>query len=401
MSTLLIDTNGGSVFSTSTDLVDPSTQLGSNIKNNSYLNKFSIALTNADNKPVLKPTSQAIDVINDFSWYAGPKATSAALDKVPCVFLTEREQLLSSLISGALYYLNASAAAVKAVGESDYVKSVLGRLSEKSGDALNEAGREAGAALDSFRNIAGGTATDRALLSQHNLKSLEGIYFTKPTGFQYRLPIYGSPTSTTGQWSTSEGERSGGGAAGKNSLRYLVQAGQAMAQEAVNLVNFAQPGVYIEKPQYFQAVKGRTETVTFPLVNTVRRGTHSPVQQNYELLWLLAFQNKAYKTDFARTPPPKIYSVNVPGQFSMPYAFISGMKVDFIGTTRKTSVFVPSGNGEGVIGSKQITTPVPEAYQVSLTFTSLIGEYGNTMLSDAFTTSIIDNKVTIGNVGNK
>ena len=67
-----------------------------------------------------------------------------------------------------------------------------------------------------------------------------------------------------------------------------------------------------------------------------------------------------------------------------------------MGTTRKTTVYVPNGNGEGVIGSKQITTPVPEAYQVTLKFKSLIGDYGNTMLSDAFTTSIANGKVTIG-----
>jgi len=114
------------------------------------------------------------------------------------------------------------------------------------------------------------------------------------------------------------------------------------------------------------------------------------------LLWLLAFQNKAYKTSFSRTPPPKIYSVNVPGQFSMPYAYISNMSVDFIGTVRKQRVFVPSGTGVGTIGIKPIETPVPEAYEVSLEFTSLIKDYGNTMLGNQFSTSIIDNTVTFG-----
>ena len=80
----------------------------------------------------------------------------------------------------------------------------------------------------------------------------------------------------------------------------------------------------------------------------------------------------------------------------MPYAFISSMSVDFKGTVRKTKVTVPSGNGEGVIGSKVINTNVPEAYQVTLEFTSLIGEYGNTMVSDAFSTRVDGNKVTIG-----
>jgi hypothetical protein len=388
MSTLLVNTTGGSKFSNSTDIVDTSTALGKSINDNKFLQKFGLALNDDDKKPLLKPTGGAIDVINHFSWYAGPKATSAALDKVPCAFLTEREQLLSSLISGALYYLNASARVIENLGQSEYIKSVLGRLSDSSAEILKEAGGALGASLTQFRDIASGTASDRALLKNHNLNSLEGIYFTKPTGFQYRLPIYGGPSTETGQWSSG---------AGDSILQGMVTGAQELIGNLSEVVNFAQPGVYIEKPQYFQDVKGRSETISFPLANTVRRNNFSPVQQNYELLWLLAFQNKPYKTSFSRTPPPKIYSVSVPGQFSMPYAFISSMKVDFIGTTRKTAVFVPSGNGEGIIGNKQIYTPVPEAYQVTLELTSLIGDYGNTMLSNAFSSSIKDNKVIIGN----
>ena len=80
----------------------------------------------------------------------------------------------------------------------------------------------------------------------------------------------------------------------------------------------------------------------------------------------------------------------------MPYAFIESMDVEFQGTVRKTSVTVPSGNGEGAIGSKVVQTNVPEAYQVTIKFKSLVGEYGNTMISDAFNTSINNNIVRIG-----
>ena len=387
MSTLLIDTNGGSAFSDSTDIVEgfSGTKGGKKMEKDG----FGISLNNVDNQPILKPTGKVIDVVNNFSWYAGPKATSAALDKVPCVFLTEREQLLSSLVSGALYYLNAAAGAVKAVGNSKFIKSIIGKVSDGAAEKINDFGSMSNEGINAFQSIAGGTNTDKALLKQHNLKSLEGIYFTKPTGFQYRLPIYGSPSTGTGDWGT-------GGGGGRNILKTMVENGQGIADNALNMVNFAQPGVYIEKPQYFQGVQGREESITFPLVNTVRMGNQSPVQQNYELLWLLAFQNKAYKTSFSRTPPPKIYSVSVPGQFSMPYAFINSMEVKFMGTIRKATVFVPSGNGEGAIRSKQITTPVPEAYQVTLKFKSLIGDYGNTMISDAFTPYIEDQRVIIG-----
>ena len=284
MSTLLINTNGQSRFRAKTDLISGDTKLGEAVNG---LTKNKIALSNTDNQPYLVPRGKVIDVVNNFSWYAGPKATSAALDKIPCVFLTEREQLLSSLISGALYYLNAAAGALDATGKSEFVQSIL-------------------------REFTGGTEFDIDLLKQHNLNSLQGIYFTTPTGFNYRLPIYGSPSTPTGEWSD------GSSGSSQNTIAGMIDVAKDFIEEVATSVNFAQPGVYIEKPRYFDNVKGREESITFPLINTVRRGKQSPVQQNYELLWLLAFQNKPYKTSFARTPPPKIYSVYVPGQFAMP-----------------------------------------------------------------------------------
>ena len=376
MSTVLINTNGGSFFSEGSDIISTGTDYGQGFSD--LTKKFQLSLTNADNKPVLAPNRQVIDVVNDFSWYAGPKATDAALSKVPCVFLTEREQLLSSLLGGALYYLNNASKSLTSAANSGYVDSVLGKISKESGDILKRTRSKFTETMKGFQAVTGGTGADQLLLAQHNLKSLEGIYFTRPTGFQYRLPIYGSPETPTTEWSDG----------GESFVKNLIGGAQELVDNISEAVNFAQPGVYIEKPKYFNGPVGRTESVTFPLANTIRRGTVSPVQQNYELLWLLAFQNKPYKTSFSRTPPPKIYTVNVPGQFSMPYAFISGMKVDFKGTVRKTSVTVPAGNGTGNIGSKVIQTPVPEAYQVTLEFTSLIGDYGNTMLAEAFNTSI-------------
>ena len=383
MSTLLINTDGLSKFS------EAGTQLADLGQENNALKQLGISLTDTDKKPIIKPTSKVIDVVNDFSWYAGPKATQAALNKIPCVFLTEREQLLSSLISGSLYYLNATARSLTHLTNNSFTKSLLGKA-KKDGfveKAIKKTDATVRGAFESFNSLANGTESDTLLLHQHNLKSLEGIYYTRPTGFNYRLPMYNAPDSVL-----SEGYGADGG---NNILASAIKAGMGIVENISNAVNFAQPGVYIEKPQYFQGAGFREETIEFPLSNTIRRGTASPIQQNYELLWLLAFQNKPYRTSFSRTPPPKLYSVSVPGQFSMPYAYISGMSVEFVGTVRKTSVAVPSGNGEGTIGSKVIQTNVPEAYNVKLSFTSLIGEYGNQMISDAFSTSINNNTVTI------
>jgi len=388
MSTVLINTNNQSRFLQSTEIVN----LG---KDSNALNQLGLEFNDADKKPILVPSRKVIDVVNDFSWYAGPKSTSKALDRTPCCFITEREQMLSSLISGGIYYLNAGATGLNNIGQSDFVQSLLGKAQE--GGNVESAGNTIANTINGVTeaiNTIAGTEIDRRLLSMHNLKSLDGIYYTRPTGFHYRFPLFDSPQGGLSQGFGSDPSGQVGKTAGEF-IKGITELGETIGKA----VNFAQPGVYIEKPQYFQGVNsGRSETVKFPLSNTIRRGTVSPIQQNFELLWLLAFHNRPYRTSFARTPPPKIYTVQVPGHFSMPYAYIEDMSVEFVGTVRKTKVYIPAGNGEGFMYSKQIKTDVPEAYQVSITFKSLLGEYANTMVSDAYNTFIDGdaNKVTIG-----
>lgn len=348
--------------------------------------KSTITLPNEDVKPVLA-SNGIIDVVNSFSWYAGPPLSHAALNKIPCAFLIEREQKLSSLISGALYYLNASAkgidAAIKTAQQAPMLKSLLSKLNV--GDSLAKKMKALAG------SVAGNLTVDTQLLTSHNLKSLQGIYLTKETGFQYRLPFYNSSHSFQQGWGDRQKD---------NLLTGIVDAGTEIVENVSGYVNIAQPGVYIEKPKYFNtAESGESREITFPLINTINRHGRSAVQANYELLWLLTFQNRPYKTSFSRTPPPKLYTISVPGQFSFPYAYISNMQVEFLGTTRRTNVTIPTLGAGDKISPKSINVPVPEAYNVSITFTSLIGEYGNTMMSDAVNPSISKNGgVTFGSI---
>ena len=377
MSTLLINTED-STTRTSVDIAAPGVKGVS-----------TIPLKDEDAQPLLKPASKVIDVVNNFSWYSGPKASSTALDKQPCAFLIEREQRLSSLISGALYYLNASKKAFQqandALQNNGTVKSLLGSIDsnvvmEKAKSLINTFASSTGTGI---------SESDSALLENHNLNSIQGIYLTEPTGFQYRLPMYSIDQSLTNQW----GDRQ------KDSLLtgLIDGATEIVENFSTGYLNISQPGVYIEKPKYFQTGQsGESQTITFPLINTIQRGTQNPIQQNYELLWLLTFQNKSYKTSFSRTPPPKLYTISVPGQFSMPYAYISNMKVEFLGTVRRSTVTVPSLNKSGEVVTTDIKVPVPDAYNVSITFESLIGDYGNTMMSPAFNTNISNGTVSFG-----
>ena len=84
MSTVLINTNGGSFFSEGSDIISTGTDYGQGFSD--LTKKFQLSFTDADNKPVLAPNRQVIDVVNDFSWYAGPKASDTAINKATLRF---------------------------------------------------------------------------------------------------------------------------------------------------------------------------------------------------------------------------------------------------------------------------------------------------------------------------
>tara|TARA_B110000240_G_C13454665_1_gene434043 strand:+ start:367 stop:1470 length:1104 start_codon:yes stop_codon:yes gene_type:complete len=356
----------------------------SNVKTNDALTSFGESeqlnsLTdNTDPQLRLSPR-KIINVVDDFAWYSGAKASAAALQRVPKACIIEREQQLSSIISGALYYIS-TVGKSKAVNElSSKVTSLLKGI---NADVIS-------GSVDKVRGFLKGVeaSSDSSILSNSNLKSLIGIYLTEETGFQYAFPHFDSMPDITNTWSKG-GSNSG--------LQSMVSVGMEAVEEIANIAYIAQPGVYIQKPQYYEFEDaGKTITINFPLFNTVDRGTLKSYQLNYELLWLLAFQNKPYKTSFARTAPPKIYSINVPGICAFPYSYISNMTVDFKGTVRYKNVSLPHLKG-GVASVKSVRVPIPDAYTVSLTFNSLLADYANLMVSDYFTAEWTDKGVKLG-----
>ena len=355
----------------------------SNVKTNDALTSFGRSellnsLTdNTDPQLRLSP-SKIINVVDDFAWYSGAKASAAALQRVPKACIIEREQQLSSIISGALYYIS-TVGKSKAVDElSSKVTSLLKGINV---DVISSTLDKVKGFLKSVE-----ASSDGSILSNSNLKSLIGIYLTEKTGFQYAFPHFDSMPDITNTWGTG----------GSGGLESVINSGMDVVEEIAKTAFIAQPGVYIQKPKYYEFDDaGKSITINFPLFNTVDRGTLKSYQLNYELLWLLAFQNKPYKTSFARTAPPKIYSINVPGICAFPYSYISNMTVDFKGTVRYKNVSLPHLK-DGVASVKSVRVPIPDAYTVSLTFNSLLTDYANLMVSDYFTAEWTNNGVKLG-----
>tara|TARA_R110002050_G_scaffold30267_11_gene77460 strand:- start:2526 stop:3695 length:1170 start_codon:yes stop_codon:yes gene_type:complete len=346
---------------------------------------------NTDPRPVLRPRDQFISVVDKFTWYSGKKVAPSALNRLPKAFIVEREQLRSSLISGALYYIKAAGGGNQRLlrDASDGIKSLLqennSSVIDTAGNFIADGVARAADLFGKLENLNLGSrasaASDTKILEDSNLKSLLGIYLTKPTGFQYAFPYFENMPPVSNQW----------GFEGNTALQGLASKISEVVEEAAKVAFISQPGVYIQKPQYYQFEDtGKSITINLPLFNTVNRGTQNEYQRNYELLWLLAFQNKTYKTSFSRSMPSKIYSVTIPGIAAFPYSYISNMTIDFNGTVRNKEVSLPKLS-HSQITSQRVNVPIPDAYTVSITFQSLLADYANIMMSNNFMTQLTPN----------
>jgi hypothetical protein len=348
-------------------------KVGKTVKSTTLI-KGAGTLPNTDPEVVLECTRKPIDVIQDFTWSAS-HITSDTMKKMPKVLLVERRQELNSTISSALYYLNAVRKAGSSLG-GDALNSIKTKLNALvGGENVSSTISSTVKSINSFIESNAISSDDAALLkSAEYLQSYMGIYYTKPTGFRYVLPYFGDNVmDAQNSFGATAQEKTGIGTA--------IETGQAVVNEISSTVNLSQPGSYIERPKHFQyPTEGKSVTITFPLVNTFKRNNYLPYQQNYELLWILAFQNRPYRTSFSRILPPKIYTLTIPGQEFFPYCFLSNMQVNFNGTRRLLPVTLPSGT--------TLETTIPDAYTVSLTFTSLLANIGNTMIAKSFAEKI-------------
>ena len=291
---------------------------------------FTFSVNNTDPliKLVPKADGKIIDVVNDFAWSASPRLQDS-FKKVPVMYLQEREQVVNSLLSSALYYINA----MKQFDGTDAfdLNSLQTKLDKLATDGTSGiSANTAGNINEELKQIIANAKSSDNLILSDKLRSYLGIYLTEPTGFNYALPFFDeTPLGVKSSWTSDSNIM-------QNPLSDMIDVGQGAMERIAHALNITQPGTFIEKPKYFQYnTGGESVSVSFPLFNTIKRTNKTSYQQNYELLWILAYQNKPYRTSFSRISPPKLYTLTIPGQTFMPYCYISDMNIKVGGTRRK------------------------------------------------------------------
>lgn len=211
----------------------------------------------------------------------------------------------------------------------------------------------------------------------NNSRPYEGLYPAEPTKRTYKLPYLNvENVSVDNTWSPVDskalgnalvgiGQYAGLGALlkGKPNEPSLIETA-LQAREVEFLMT--EPGAALEKIKKFTpADKGDQINLTFYLFNTV---DNTKIQENWEILYILTYQNLPNRRSINLIDPPCVYEVTVPGYKYFPAAVIEKLTVTNEGTTRSVNITT----GEVVEPSENPDVKIiPEAFKVVMTIRSL------------------------------
>jgi len=286
-------------------------------------------------------------------------------------------------------------------------------IAKSGADVVNTvtAGAGAGGSGQSKSNIHGKGFQDY----DQYLAPYRDMYTTKLTGWRYKLPyLTDQQRKSSSSYSSADISKFGGVAELASKAVRMTTAIQAITS----------PGVYVDNAKSFNFGQDEKQyTVEFPLLNT---GDPRDIIRNWQLLFLLTYQNRPNRIDRVQIAPPKIYQAMIPGVWYSKHAYISNISIDFVGNRRKMTLLVPVVKQKqgvfsqtekqktatsihgwaakadqfigGIFGIKPksygtssstaaqnstlpVTTIIPDAYNVSITLKELIPESQNTMFA--------------------
>ena len=324
----------------------------------------------------LKTYADDINVVTDFPWTKSPKSSR---QDVPRLVLKEKRIKTNSTISNFAYSVNTITDIAKSGGK---IASAFGN---KLGNSENVITQTTGAAVGAAGEVVSKTATviedtgnallnavvddyekfgDNSVLTPYN-----GLYRLEKTGFKYILPYM---EDSYREVQTSLGEENQ-----ENIISSALGKANDIGAQAAGALFALRPGVYIEEAKQFAMTQtGRTIKISFPLLNT---GSYEEITRNWQLIYGLVYQNRPGRITKTLVDIPVMYEAHIEGMLYMPYSYITGISVDFLGNRRTMNVDMPViGSSDGGAGeTRKINTVIPDAFNVSITLQGLNDETRN------------------------
>lgn len=352
-------------------------------------------------KSLATPLGGTVNVVSDFYWTYSKLIDSRK--EVPRLLLTERRLKTNAMVNQLKYSFGVSKSNITEIAKviPDGVKNPLYNF--LAGAKQTETGQKAVkfantveaklAQLDAFQ--------DNNNIFENNpyLKPYQNLYITEPTGWQFILPYFENLNNSQSNAFADDTNQA--------SLGLLKMGAEMLGKVSDITAALRAPTqvTFVEKTKFYNyGTEGDQLTVSFPLINT-GSATFDDVVRNWELLFLLLYNNKPSRKNVSVIDPPVIYTAEIPGVKFFPFCYIADMTIEFQGSRRELTfnldtvdslsvdklantqgqIRLDKNNNNIVRGFsnnttlRSITTIIPDAYQVKITFKSLVPDSKNFM----------------------
>lgn len=339
-----------------------------------------------------------IDIVSKYPWIADETVSSGTSDtssdgtsfqkrnNVPFCYAIERVSAVNASIANIANMVNTLGDQLsKGVDTAKSTSTTL--LGEGVGNAVGEIGSTVvNGVKDIFDQLKSKFKFDE-LLKGNNMNSqmfgpYQYLYITKATGKKFVFPLATNDSSFStvkNKWGAMKklpgflGDLVGSGieklktfSASLNILNNLDSFVSGKGDSDMGNVD--------ETPKtYTYPTDGDALNVAFTLYNTTRLNAW---KDNYRFLLLFVLRNLPMRIDAFTFTPPVLYDIIQPGVKRLPVCCAENIKIVPKGMVRTLTC-------ENFIkGSGTITVNVPEAWEVNITFKSLIGTSANMILSE-------------------
>ena len=235
----------------------------------------------------------------------------------------------------------------------------------------------------------GGAPTDSGSGRSNPLSVYDGLWGTKagrPTGLRYVFPFFSDVNMevSTGDWTAIDGlEAAKSIASGFSKFRTPQSNSESNISKIAGVVmdagaaaaSFYSPVVGImDRPRLFASHNNRSLSIKFPLFNTLDANDWIA---NRDFIFLFMNQNLYSKTSFMTGEPPCWYRLTVLGQYYCHAASVTNIQINNRGNIRRLKY------------GTNLEIPVPDIYEVNITFSEMVMPSSN-QLQAATNKAVID-----------
>lgn len=331
-----------------------------------------------------------VDVVADYAWTKSPKE---ARDDVPYIYMREMHQKRGADLQKLIYYgaslVNSADKVLKksksvGVDIGEAISSGLDKFSNlgnlfnskpsqpnTQAQADNTTGKVKEKLQKTYNAIKGDINTSNTNFDKiPHLNPYDMLYQCNFTGWQYKLPLFGSDLarSTNNAYGDSTNSLIG---SIMPAVQKIAELGASVIGTAQQLVNNVQTNIETPKAYDFSG-QGPMMEIKFPLLNTE---SIENAYKNYDFIQLLKYQSRPYRCDKNTIIPTHIYEILIPGFKYFPYVYIQDISVEHKGVRRILPITLK------VDGKPTKTTFIcPEAYEVTIKLQALTNDTQNFMV---------------------